>query len=205
MTHQPRASFTVAAVRAAGDVHAAAARRGSARVSTSRSSACRTTAARRTAPARGSARERFAPVVADPQLQLLPEGGAVRSAERRGRRRRRRAAGEHREVLRGGGGAHRRDRRRRRAADRDRRRPFDLAAGAARARQAARPARAGAVRRAHRHLGRVLRRQVLSRHAVPARDRRGHRSTASGSSRSASAGRCTAKTTSSSIASTASR
>ena len=110
------------------------------------------------------------------QLQLLPEGRAVRSPERRRRRRRRRAAGQHREVLRGRRGAHRRDRRRRRAADRDRRRPFDLAADPARAGEAARAAGAGAVRRAHRHLGRVLRRQVLPRHAVPPRDRgRDHR------------------------------
>ena len=66
-------------------------------------------------------------------------------------------------------------------------------------------ARARAVRRAHRHVGRVLRRQVFPRHAVPARDRGRARSTASASSRSASADRCTARTTSTFTASTASR
>ena len=87
----------------------------------------------------------------------------------------------------------------------DRRRSLDLAADPARAGQAPRPARARAVRRAHRHVGRVFRRQVLSRHAVPPRDRRRASSTASGSSRSASADRCTARTTSIFTASTASR
>ena len=62
------------------------------------------------------------------------------------------------------------------AADGHRRRPLDLAADSARAGEAARAAGAGAVRRAYRHLGRVLRRQVLPRHAVPPRDRgRDHR------------------------------
>ena len=69
--------------------------------------------------------------------------------------------------------AHRRDCRRRRAADCDRRRPFDLAADPPRARRSSRAAGADPVRRAHRHLGRILRRKVLSRHPVPASDRRG--------------------------------
>ena len=58
-----------------------------------------------------------------------------------------------------------------------RRRPLDLAAVPARRVEEARSARAGPVRRAHRYVGRLLRRQVLSRIAVPPRDRgEGHRS-----------------------------
>ena len=163
---------SVAALRAAGDVHAAAARRGSARP---RRRDCRRAVRRRHVVSAGrEARPARDPgaVVADSSVQLLPEGRAVRSPERGGRRRHRRAAGQHREVLRRRVRADWRDRGRRRQADRDWRRPLDLAADSARAREASRSARAGAVRRPHRHVGRVLRRQVLSRHAVPPRHRR---------------------------------
>ena len=55
--------------------------------------------------------------------------------------------------------------------DRARRRPLDRARRAARPRGTARSARAGAARRPRRHLGRVLRRALLPRHALPARGR----------------------------------
>ena len=58
-------------------------------------------------------------------------------------------------------------------AARARRRPLDRARRAARARRAPRPARARPDRRPRRHLGRVLRRALLPRHAVPARVRGG--------------------------------
>ena len=57
--------------------------------------------------------------------------------------------------------------------DRARRRPLDRARRAARARRRARAGRRGAARRARRHLGAVLRRAQLPRHAVPARGRGG--------------------------------
>ena len=173
--HDPSAPpvLHVAAFRPPGDVHAPAARRGSARPR--RRDRRRAVRRRDVVPARRPARPARGAraVVADPAVQLFPEGGAVRPPQRRRRRRHRRAAGEHRQMLRGGDRADRRDRRRRRAADRDRRRPFNLAADPPGAGQAPRPARPRPVRRAHRHLGRVLRRQVFPRYAVPPRDRGG--------------------------------
>ena len=77
---------------------------------------------------------------------------------------------------------------------RRRRRSLDLAAVPARRVADARPARAGPVRRAHRHLGGLLRRQVFPRLAVPARDRGADRRRRRSTSRSASAARCTART-----------
>jgi hypothetical protein len=56
---------------------------------------------------------------------------------------------------------------------RARRRPLDRARRAARARRGPRPGRARAPRRARRHMGRLLRREVLPRDAVPARGRGG--------------------------------
>ena len=195
----------VAALRAAGDVHAAASRRGSA--GARRGDRRRAVRRRHVLPPRRAARPARDPraVVADPELQLLPEGRAVRSPERRRRRRRRRAAGQHREVLRGGRGAHRRDCRRRRAADGHRRRPFDLAAGPARARAGAtgRWRWCRSTRTSTRGTSTSAASTFTARRSA-ARSRKGS-STGSGSSRSASAGRCTARRTSSSTASTASR
>ena len=86
-------------------------------------------------------------------------------------RRRARLAGRHRAHVRAGRGGARADRRRGRLRRRARRRPLDHARRAARAREAARPARARAARLARRHLGAVLRPAVLPRHDVQARGR----------------------------------
>ena len=74
-----------------------------------------------------------------------------------------------------------------------RRRSLDFAAVPARRGEEARPARAGPVRRAHRHVGGLLRRQVLSRLAVPPRDRGADHRSRRATCRSASAARCTAR------------
>ena len=62
---------------------------------------------------------------------------------------------------------------RRRHPARARRRPLDRPRRAARARRAPRPARRRPARRPRRHLGQLLRRALLPRHAVPARARGG--------------------------------
>ena len=195
----------VAALRAARHLHAPAARRGSPRAR--RRDRRRAVRRRHVVPAgRASraARDPFA-VLAHPALQLFPEGRPVRSPERRRCRRHRRAAGEHREMLRRG-----RCRASARSPTRARGRSSSAATIRSRCRFSARwrgaTDRSGwcsSTRTSTRGTSTSAASTFTGRRSA-ARSRRAS-STARDSCRSAFAVRCTARTTSTFIASTGSR
>src|SRR6185437_2554548 len=160
----------VSALRAAGDLHAAAlsdvggrARRGP----------LRHPLRRRLLLSLGGAHgpaSRPRAILADPALELGAARASLRAAASRRLRRRGRGAGLDRRNLRGhradpgpgGGGA--------RGPALRGRRPYRDPRGASRAGAPARPARARALRRAPRHLGPLLRPALLPREHLPAGD-----------------------------------